>query len=146
MSPTPPDANFADRVRDNFARQSMMTTIGAHVVRVEPGEVEIHLPHGPHISQQHGFIHGGAIGMIADSACGYAALTLMKAGTDVVSSEYKINFLRPAVGQNFIATGRVQRAGKRVSVVSGEVHAVNDGKTTLIALILATMMNVEAES
>ena len=146
MSQNAPDANFAERVRDNFARQSMMTTIGAHVVRVEPGEVEIHLPHGPHISQQHGFIHGGAIGMIADSACGYAALTLMKAGTDVVSSEYKINFLRPAVGQNFIATGRVQRAGKRVSVVSGEVHAVNDGKTTLIALILATMMNVEAES
>ena len=70
----------------------------------------------------------------------------MQEGTDVVASEYKINFLRPAGGQNFIATGRVQRAGKRVSVVSGEVHAVNDGKTTLIALILATMMNVEAES
>jgi uncharacterized protein (TIGR00369 family) len=90
-------------------------------------------------------MHGGAIGMICDNACGFAALTLLPMNRQVVSAEYKINFLRPAVGEQFVATGRVRRAGKSMSVCEGEVEAVKDGKRILIAVMLATMVAVPDE-
>lgn len=130
------------RVRASFAAQSMMTTIGARMEKLAPGECEIVMPFSEHIGQQHGFAHGGGVGMICDSACGYAALTLIPLDKEVVSVEYKINFLRPAVGEKFIARGRVRRAGKSMSVCEGEVEAVSGDKRTIIAVMLATMAAV----
>ena len=133
------------RVRAAFDAQTMMTTVGARMARLAAGECEIVLPFGAHIAQHHGYLHGGAIGMICDNACGFAALTLLPANRQVVSAEYKINFLRPAVGQHFVATGRVRRAGKSMSVCEGEVEAVTEGQRTLVAVMLATMVAVPDE-
>ena len=130
------------RVRAAFAAQTMMETVGASMGELAPGECEITLPFGAHIAQHHGYMHGGAIGMICDNACGFAALTLMPLDMQVVSAEYKINFLRPAVGEKFVARGRVRRAGKTMSVCEGEVEAISGDKRTTIAVMLATMVAV----
>src|SRR5690349_23737575 len=100
-APTPPDPAYADRVRASFARQQIMHLIGATLTRVEPGAVEIHLPFRADLSQQHGFVHAGVITTIVDSACGYAALTLVPPATGVLSIEFKANFLAPARGSYF---------------------------------------------
>lgn len=134
------------RVRDSFARQSAMTTIGATLTTAEPGHVVIGLPTAAHILQQHGFVHGGVIGMIADSACGYAALTLMPADKAVLTGEYKINFLSPAGAPAFEAEGRVLRAGRRQHVVEGKVYGVEGGKRKLVAAMLATMLVIEQDA
>lgn len=104
-----------------------MSTLGATLGSVEPGEVEIALRPSAAISQQHGFVHAGAITAIADSAAGYAALTLMPAGLGVLSTEFKINLLAPAVGDRIVARGRVVKAGRTLSVAQSEVFAVSDG-------------------
>ncbi len=131
------------RVKDSFARQTVMATIGASITRVEPGEVIIELPFRSDLSQQHGFIHAGVVTMIVDTACGYSALTLMPASAAVLTTEYKINFLSPAAGEILIARGRVLKPGRALSVCYGEVHAKKDGKEKLIATMLATMMTRE---
>src|SRR5215510_8281625 len=107
--------DFENRVRKSFARQAFMSTLGATLTRVEPGAVEIRLPIRPEVSQQHGFVHAGAVAAIGDSACGYAALSLMPADTGVLAVEYKINLMAPAVGEVLIARGRVLRAGRTLS-------------------------------
>lgn len=139
MTPT----EIQKRIADSFNRQSAMTSIGATLTEVGAGRVVITLPMAGHILQQHGFVHGGVIGMIADSACGYSALTLMEADKAVLTSEYKINLLAPAVGERFEAEGRVLRAGKRVHVVMGEVFACKASERKSIAVMLATMMVVD---
>lgn len=131
------------RIRESFARQTAMTTIGASITSVTPGSIVIDLPNAPHILQQNKFVHGGVIGMIADSACGYSALTMIPEGFTVLTSEYKINLLAPAVGERFEAVGKVIRAGRRVSVVQGDVYAIANGKRKHIAMMLATMMSIE---
>ena len=128
------------RVKDSFARQTAMETIGASVTRVEPGEVTIELPFRSDLTQQHGFVHAGVVTMIVDTACGYAALSLMHASAAVLTTEYKINFLSPAEGEKLIARGRVLKPGRALTVCCGEVHARKDGKEKLIATMLATMM------
>ena len=120
-----------------------MRTIGARLESIAPGAVEISLRPDPAISQQHGFVHAGAVTAIADSAAGYAALTLMPAGTGVLSTEFKINLLAPAVGDRIVARGRVVKAGRTLTVAQTEVFAVSDGTEKLIALLTATMMAVE---
>ena len=141
--PVPQDPQFADRVRASFARQEVMRTLGATLTRVEPGLVEIALPFRNDLTQQHGFLHAGVITTIVDSACGYAALSLMPAQTGVLSIEYKVNFLAPARGSRFIARGRVLRAGKTITVCMGDVMAVqDDGQEVVIATMLATMLVV----
>ena len=102
------DPHFADRVRASFDRQQAMTLIGASLPVVEAGYTEIHLPYKPEVTQQHGFIHGGVVGMIADSAAGYAANTLTSAEASVLTVEYKLNLLAPADGQLLIAEGSVK--------------------------------------
>lgn len=120
-----------------------MSTLGATLVSVGRGEVEIAiLPH-PGISQQHGFVHAGAVTAIADSAAGYASLTLMPPGTGVLSTEFKINLLAPAAGDRIVARGRVVKAGRTLTVAQTEVFAERAGAATLIALLTATMMRVE---
>ncbi len=120
-----------------------MRTLGARLESIEPGAVEISLRPDAAISQQHGFVHAGAVTAIADSAAGYASLTLMPAGTDVLSTEFKINLLAPAVGDRIVARGRVVKAGRTLTVAQTEVFAESGGVEKLIALLTATMMAVE---
>src|SRR3954470_14229882 len=116
------DPNFASRCRESFARQKAMALIGASLTRVEPGAVEIALPYRDDITQQKGFVHGGIIGMIADTACGYAAFSLMPADCSLVTVEYKMNILAPGRGA-LIARGEVVKAGRTLTVTRGEVYA-----------------------
>lgn len=136
---TPLDISFEQRVRDSFARQTAMASIGATMDSVKPGEVVISAPFHPGFVQQHGYMHAAISTMIADSACGYAALSLTPPGAEVLTAEYKLNFLNPAKGERFVATGRVLKSGKSLTVCNGEVVAFEGEKTTLIATILTTM-------
>jgi uncharacterized protein (TIGR00369 family) len=131
------------RVRDSFARQSIMTTLGAEIAAVRSGEVEIVLPFSDRILQQHDFIHAGAVATIADSACGYAALSVMPRDAAVLTTEFKINLLAPAKGERLRAIGRVIRGGKKLVITLGEVFAEEGGARKQIALITATMMVVD---
>jgi len=134
-----------NRVRESFARQALMKTLGAELDFVGDGEVRIRLSAAPHISQQHGFTHAGAIAAIADSACGYACLTRMPDDAAVLSIEFKVNLLAPAVGQAFIAIAKVVRAGKTIAVATAEVLAIDgDHAPKCIAIMQATMMRIEA--
>ncbi len=140
---TPSNPAFEDRVRESFTKQTIMATLGASLVSIRAGEVLIELPYAPHILQQQGFLHAGVTTTIVDSACGYAALTLMPDDADVVSVEFKINMLAPAVGERFIARGQVVKAGKTLTICTGEVLAVKNGEERAVALMQATMMTVE---
>ena len=120
-----------------------MRFLGAELVRVEPGLVEIELAQRAELTQQHGFLHAGAAASIADSAGGYAAYTLMPAGSDVLSVEFKVNLLSPAAGESFLAEARVVRAGRTLTVVHCEVFALRGGARKLVALMVATMIRVE---
>jgi uncharacterized protein (TIGR00369 family) len=136
----PQDPGYEAVVRESFARQEFMATVGAQLIRVLPGEVEIQFGYRDDLTQQHGFIHAGATVGVLDSACGYAALTLMPAGSAVLTVEFKVNLLAPAKGEAFIARGRVARAGRTLTVCSGEVLALADGIEKPIVTMLATMM------
>jgi uncharacterized protein (TIGR00369 family) len=138
----PQDPDFEARVRASFARQQVMTTLGATLTRVAPGEVEIQLPFRPDLTQQHGFLHAGIVTTIVDSACGYAAFSLMPAGVGVLTVEYKVNLLAPALGQVFTARGRVLKPGRTITVCMGEVVAAHNGRQQPVATMLATMMTV----
>lgn len=138
------DPEFERRVRGSFARQAFMATLGATLETVTAGEVVIALPFSDSLTQQHGFLHAGVLASVVDSACGYAALTLMPAGAAVLSVEFKVNMLAPAAGRRFRAVGRVRKAGRTVTVCEGELHAFADGATEgkLVALMQGTMMTV----
>ena len=142
MPPTVRDPDFEARVRASFARQEFMATLGARLELVAPGEVTIRLPYRTDLTQQHGFLHAGAVTSVVDSACGYAALTLMEPGTAVLSVEFKVNLLAPAAGKEFLAIGKVVRAGRTITVCSGELRAVDDGRETVVAMLQGTMMAV----
>lgn len=133
-----------ERVRASFARQGLMATLGATLDSVGQGEAEISLVPRPEISQQHGFVHAAAVTAIADSAAGYASLTLMPPGTGVLSTEFKINLLARARGDRIVAIGRVVKAGRTLTVAQSEVFAEADGERKLIALLTASMMAVES--
>ena len=132
----PVDPQFARRCRDSFGRQKAMALIGATLTVVEAGHVEVALPWRDDLTQQKGFVHGGIIGMIADTACGYAAFSLMPADASLVTVEYKINILAPARGA-LVARGEVVRPGRTLTVTRGEVYA-EDGKH--IASMQQTLM------
>lgn len=141
MAVVAPEA-FEERVRSSFARQTVMETIGARLVRVAPGEVDIELPVAPAVAQQHGFVHAGIVSTIADSACGYAALSLMDRGTAVLTAEFKINLLAPAAGDRLVARGKVVRAGRTLSVATAEVEAISAAGSKVCAIMTATIMCV----
>lgn len=130
------------RVRASFGRQQFMQLIGAHLGLVAPGKVEIELPCRTDLTQQHGFVHAGVVTALADTACGYAAFTLMPAGTGVLSVEYKINLLAPAQGERLVARGRVVRPGRTLTVCAAEVFACQAAEESLVATLLGTMMTV----
>lgn len=136
------DPDTETRIRDSFARQSMMATFGASIARVRPGAVDLTAPILPGARQQHGAGHAALTFALADTAAGYAALTMIAEGGEVMTAEAKINLLAPAIGDALIARGRVVRAGRRLIVVTAEVFAAKDGQETQVALFLGTMVPV----
>ena len=139
----PRDPDWDAKVRASFARQTIMTTIGARVGRLEPGFCEIELPYRRDLCQQHGYLHAGITTTIADSAAGYAAFSLMPPGSSVLTVEFKVNLMAPAAGDRFFARGKVIKAGRTLTVVEAEVTAVEQGREKPVAQLLATMMCLE---
>ena len=135
----PADKNFQQRVRDSFARQKVMALIGARLTLVEPGGCEIELSNREDLTQQDGFLHAGIVTMVLDTACGYAAYTLMSAGSGVLSVEFKVNLLAPANGEKLRATAEVKRAGRTLTICTADAFA--DEK--LCATMLGTMIRTE---
>ena len=136
---------FEKKVRDSFGRQAFMSTIGAEMVSVSRGTVEIRFPFSTELTQQNGFVHAGAVTSIMDSACGYAALSVASEQADVLSVEFKVNLLAPGAGESFVARASVKRAGKRLAVCTADAFAIRAGKEKLIATMLATMMNMDSK-
>ncbi|MBO6868877.1 MAG: PaaI family thioesterase [Thalassococcus sp.] len=132
------------KIRDSFARQSMMGTLGAELRSIENGRVEITAPIGDHIRQQHGYAHAGLTFSIGDSAAGYSALTVIPEDQEVVTSEMKIHLLAPARGTSLIARGNVVKGGRRLVIVTADVFAVEDGQETHVAMLSGTMVPVPA--
>lgn len=139
----PEGEGYQERIRSSFAKQGLMTTLGATLENVSPGAVEISLRPHPAISQQHGFIHAGAISAVADTAAGYAALSLMPSGRGVLTTEFKINLVAPAVGDRILARARVVKAGRTLTLAQTEVFSESGGQEKLVALLTATLMTVE---
>lgn len=132
---------FAEEIKQSFARQTIMRLIGAELTRVEPGVIEITLPYRADLTQQHGYLHAGIVTTIADSACGYAAYSLMPPNSEVLSVEFKVNLLRPAKGELFLASAEVVKSGKTLTVVRADVFVLDQAPDrTLIATMLGTMM------
>jgi uncharacterized protein (TIGR00369 family) len=136
----PPDSEYESRVRESFARQRVMRLFGASVERVAPGAVDVLLPYREDLTQQDGYVHAGVITAVADSACGYAAYTLMPAGSNVLAVEFKVNLLRPAAGREFAAEARVVKAGRTLTVARCDVYARGAGAAKLVAAMQATMI------
>jgi uncharacterized protein (TIGR00369 family) len=138
----PQDPHFAERVRASFARQGAMHTIGASLAEVAPGRVVIELPWQEALTQQHGFLHAGMVATALDSACGYAASSLMPADAGVLTIEYKINLLAPAQGSRFRMEGLVVKPGRTITVSEGRAYALHEGRERLIATMGATLMTI----
>jgi uncharacterized protein (TIGR00369 family) len=133
--------DFEKVVRESFAQQSFMDYLGARLTAVSPGQVTIELPITPSLSQQHGFVHAGATTAVVDSACGYATLTLMPPNSEVLTIEFKMNLLSPAVGVKLVAIGHVRKPGQTVTVCQGDVFALDEaGGAKLCAIMTATIM------
>lgn len=138
----PKDEGYAARVRDSFALQGAMATIGARLGEIAPGRVVIELDWAAGLTQQHGFLHAGMVATALDSACGYAGFTLMPEGAGVLTIEFKINLLAPAKGQRFRMVGQVVKPGRSITVTEGRAYAVDDGREKLIATLGATLMTI----
>jgi len=137
------DPDFAGRVRASFARQQVMHTLAVEMVRIGPGEIELAMPYAPGFTQQHGFIHAGIISTVLDSACGYAAFSLMPAEAAVLTVEFKINLVAPAKGDRFTFSARVVKPGKTLTVCDGRAYASDrNGEQRLIATMTGTLMTI----
>jgi uncharacterized protein (TIGR00369 family) len=137
------DPGFEARVRASFARQRLMHTLGVRLVRVAAGECELEMPFDPAFAQQHGFLHAGTLTSVVDSACGYAALSLMAPGAAVMSVEFKVNLLAPAAGELLIARARVLRSGRNLTIVTGDGYMRSGDTERHVFTMLGTMMAVE---
>jgi uncharacterized protein (TIGR00369 family) len=143
MAKSQVDTDYEERVRASFARQQAMLTIGAQLTRVTPGTIEIEMPYDEALTQQHGFLHAGIISTALDSACGYAAFSLMPADAAVLTIEFKINLLAPGKGERFLFRGNVTKPGRTIIVADGQAYAFSDeGDAKLIATMTATIMTV----
>lgn len=137
------DPDYEERVRSSFARQVVMSTIGAELTSVTPGTVEIEMPYSTALTQQHGFLHAGIISTALDSACGYAAYSLMPPEAAVLTIEFKLNMLSPGKGERFLFRGSVTKPGRTIIVADGQAYAyATDGEARLIATMTATMMTI----
>lgn len=140
------DAEFARRVRESFGRQGLMKHLGAELIELTAGHVTIRVPFRAELTQQHNYFHAGVSGAIADSACGYAAYTLMPAESSVLTVEYKLNLLAPAEGEELTARARVLRSGRTLKICAADVHARKNGKEVHCATMLATIMCLPGKS
>ena len=138
----PKDSLYRQRVEDSFALQGVMQTLGARLEKLEPGAVDIGLASDRSLTQQHGFLHAGVVSTALDSACGYAAFSLMPEDAAVLTIEFKINLLAPAKGERFRMEGRVLKPGRTITVCEGRAYALQDQKETLIATMNCTLMTV----
>jgi len=137
------DTDYEERVRASFARQGVMETIGAQLTSVTPGTIEIEMPYAPELTQQHGFLHAGIISTALDSACGYAAFSLMPPDAAVLTIEFKINLLAPGKGERFLFRGNVTKPGRTIIVADGQAYAFSaEGEAKLIATMTATIMTI----
>jgi len=139
---TPRDPDYANRVRASFARQAFMAHIGAEIMHLAPGEVDLACLARTELTQQHGYFHAGVTSSIADSAAGYAALSLFEAGSGVLTTEFKINLVAPAKGERLIARGRVIRPGRTLTICRSDIYGEEEGTEALCATALLTMMQV----
>lgn len=138
---------FVEEIKQSFAKQTVMGLIGGELTRVEPGIIEITLPYRSDLTQQHGYVHAGIITTIADSACGYAAYTLMPPHSDVLAVEFKVNLMRPAKGETFVARAEVMKSGRTLTVVRADVHALTGAdQRELVAIMQGTMMCLQRPS
>jgi uncharacterized protein (TIGR00369 family) len=144
LSPVDPD--FEQRIRTSFARQGLINTINGRIAFISPGELHIEAPFDERFTQQDGFLHAGIVTTLMDSACGYAAYTLMPADSRVLSVEFKVNFLNPARGERFRAEGRVAKSGRTISVCEGKLFALQNGQGKLVAMMQATMICIRNDS
>jgi uncharacterized protein (TIGR00369 family) len=142
----PADPHFAARVRDSFGRQPFMDLIGARITGLEPGFCEITVGHRRELTQQHGFVHGGVLASIADSAAGYAAFSLMPTEASILTVEYKLNILRPGQGEAMVARGRVLKPGRTLTVVQADVFARSGGREEQVVASLQTLMCLYGKS
>lgn len=144
MSGFPPmDPDFESRVRANFERQAVMQSIGVSIVRLEPGIVHLAFAYDGRLTQQHDYMHAGILATVLDSACGYAAHSLMEPDWDVLSIEYKVNFLAPAIGDRFLAEGRVIRPGRTIFACTGRMIAFDGDDETVVTAMQSTIMALE---
>lgn len=143
MASKVPDADYEERVRASFARQKTMATIGAELTLVTPGIVEIEMPFAEEFTQQHGFLHAGVISTALDSACGYAAFSLMPENAGVLTIEFKVNLLAPGKGERFLFRGSVTKPGRTIVVADGQAYAfAANGEAKLIATMTGTLMTI----
>ena len=136
------DDNYKIKVVESFQRQEVMKTLNASILDIRPGEIELEFPHQQKLTQQHGFIHAGIISTVLDSACGYAAFSLMPEDAAVLTIEFKINLLSPAKGHRFKAIGKVKKPGKNITVTEGELFAYSENGEKLVATMVGTIMAV----
>ena len=142
----PLDPDFAQRVRKSFARQNLIKFLNGKITHVSPGELHITAPFDKRFTQQNGFLHAGIVTTLMDSACGYAALTLMPDNSRVLTVEFKVNFLSPTQGEHFRAEGRVVKSGKTISVCDGKFFALQNEQEKLVAMMQATMFRLQKET
>ena len=138
----PKHPDYATRVENSFAEQAVMKTIGASIEAISPGAVEIEFPYQTSLTQQNGFIHAGIVSTVLDSACGYAAFSLMPEDATVLTIEFKINLLSPAKGDRFRGYGKVKKAGRTISVAEAELYAFSDQGRKLVATMVGTLMAI----
>jgi len=136
------DDLYAKKVSEGFSQQEVMRTIGVNIVSIEPGKVELKFAHNAKLTQQHGFIHGGIVTTVLDSACGYAAFSLMPKDSAVLTVEFKTNFMSPARGDEFHAIGYVKKAGKTITVADGELCTLQNDQKKLVATMTATLIAI----
>ena len=138
----PSDSGYKEKVIESFSRQEVMKTVNASIITIGPGVIELEFPYQSSLTQQHGFIHAGIVSTVLDSACGYAAFSLMPENAAVLTIEFKLNLLSPAKGERFRAIGRVKKPGKNITVTEGELFSYSEGEQKLIAVMVGTIMSV----
>ena len=141
----PRNPDYQQRVRRSFDNQGAMKLFGAELIRISPGHCDIQIAYTDELSQQHGFFHGGILATIADSACGYAAFSLMPEDTSILTIEFKTNFLSPADGELLVARGRVIKPGRTITVSQADVMVTKDGRERLCATLTATNMAIHGK-
>ena len=138
----PSHAGYKERVIESFNRQEVMKTVNASILSIRPGEIELEFPYQSNLTQQHGFIHAGIVSTVLDSACGYAAFSLMPENAGVLTIEFKLNMLSPAKGERFRAVGKVKKPGRIIIVTQGDLFAYAEGGEKLVATMVGTIMSV----